>query len=398
MARLRFKRFSDLAFLQSINKPRYLVPLLAPFTEYFTRQGLDLSQLANDDATDRKLLEFFTKPDEDMPGDLLELLYVLDDLADDSGHDRILNEVVQCGESLDGLSGELTCGEYAIAVYQAKPGLIQACYEKTVHRKIKNYAEFQSASGARLTLAAARHGKAALEQALAAWFDGRNRGMVCEMYPYQEGSEIRFIVTHGQTYRSEGSIDKNLRKSRVAYRPQKHDSIIYDTQTGILKLNAQSLPEKEEYRKQFGRVYFNDPDHFPSGDIYTLTPMQAASFELSLPHGIASAQLCEVWIQITDDRNVLQITKGYDLLRSAKSRAFPNLAVGEIVRAAFRVKYSGGGKARRLDVRPSNIAIYDHDRDGAAAEAFLRANRFMKMGPDSVVADASDEILSDARN
>lgn len=398
MARLRFKWFSDLAFLQSIDKPHYLAPLLAPFTDYFKRQGLDLSQLSNDDATDRKLLEVFTKPDEDMPGELLERLYVLDDLADDSGHDRILNELLLCGESMGGLDENMTCGEYAIAVYRAKPSLIQACYEKTAHRKVKNYTEFQSASNARLTLAAARHGKAALEQALAAWFDGRNRGMVCEIYPYQEGSEIRFIVTHGQTYRSEGSIDKNLRKSRVAYRPQKHDSIIYDAQTGILKLNAQSLPEKEEYRKQFGRVYFNDPEHFPAGDIYTLKPMQAAHFELSLPHGITSAQLGEVWIQIDDDQHVTQITKGYDLLRSARARAFPNLAAGNIVRAAFRVKYRSGGKARRLDVRPPNVAIYDRDRDGAAAEAFLRANRLIKIGADPVVTDGADEILSDARN
>ena len=156
--------------------------------------------------------------------------------------------------------------------------------------------------------------------------------------------------------------------------------------------------EKEEYRKQFGRVYFNDPEHFPAGDIYTLKPMQAAHFELSLPHGITSAQLCEVWIQIDDDQHVTQITKGYDLLRSARARAFPNLAAGAIVRAAFRVKYRSGGKARRLDVRPPNVAIYDRDRDGAAAEDFLRANRLIKIEADPVVTDGADEVLSDARN
>ena len=378
MAQLRFRRFNDLAFLQSIDKPQYCAPLLLPFSDYFKRQGLDVSKLANDDATDRKLLEVFTKPDEEMPGDLLELLYVLDDLADDSGHDRILSEVDRSGEPIEGLNGEMTPGEYAIAVYRAKPGLIQACYDKTVHRKIKNYTEFQSANGARLTLASAKKGKAALEQTLAKWFDSRNRGMVCDIYPYEEGPEIRFIVTHGQTYRSEGSIDKNLKKSRVAYRPQKHDSIIYDTQTGVLKLNAQSQPEKEEYRRQFGQIFFNDSAHFPSGDIYTLKPMQAAHFDLSLPNGIESAQLCEVWIQIEDDQNILQITKGYSLLKSAKSKTCPNLSQGEIVRAAFRVKYRGGGKARRLEVRPPNIAIYDRDRDGATAEAFLGANRLIK--------------------
>ena len=83
-------------------------------------------------------------------------------------------------------------------------------------------------------------------------------------------------------------------------------------------------------------------------------------------------------MQIDDDQHTLQVTRGHNLLQSAMSKACPNLAVGEIVRAAFRVKYRGGGKARRLDVRPPNIAIYDRDRDGAAAEAFLQANRFFK--------------------
>lgn len=378
MAKLKFKRFSDLAFLQGIDKPRYLFPLLAPFSDYFLRQGLDVSTLTNGDATDRKLLAIFTKPDEEMPGPLLEVLYVLDDLADELGHDRIVAEMERSGETVEALNGDMTPGEYAIAVHSAKPGIIQACHEKTVYRKIRNYTEYQSRNESRLALSVVRERKSTLEGALAAWFDKMDRGKVCDIYAYEEGPEIRFIVTHGVTYRSHGTIDKNLRKSRVAFRPQKHDSIIYDTRTGILKVSAQMSSEKDEYRKQFGQVFFDSAEHFPPGDIYTLSPMQGADFRLRVPDGIDWASLCEVWIEIGDDQEVLQITRGYDLLKCANEQSRPLLAEGEILRAAFKIKYASGGKPRKLEIRPTNIAIYDHDRDGAAAEAFLRINGFRK--------------------
>jgi len=382
MANLKFKRFSDLAFLQGIDKPQYLSPLLVPYSDYFARQDLDVSELTNNDATDRKFLEVFTKPDEEMPGPLLEMLYVLDDLADDSGHDRIVAEIERSGETIGGLNGEMTPGEYAIAVFSAKPGLIQACHEKTIHRKTRNYTEFQSLNSSRLKYTDVKRKKGALEEGLAGWFDTRNRGRVCEIYAYEEGPEIRFIVTHGQTYRSEGSIDKNLKKSRVAYRPQKHDTIIFDTRTNILKVSAQTHPEKEQYRQQFGQVFFGNAEQFPAGDIYTLSSMQGADFRLRVPDGIDWATLSEIWVQTDDDHHILQITRGYNLLKSASEKALPNLAKGEILRAAFKVKYAVGGKPRRFEVRPPNIAIYDRDRDGVAAEAFLKVNRFFKGEPE----------------
>lgn len=379
MARLKFKRFSDLAFLQGIDKPKYLAPLLLPFADYFQNQGLDVSKLTNSDAMDRKLLEIFTNLDEEMPGGLLEILYAIDDLADDPGRDRILNEIERRGAVIEGLSDEMTPGEYAIAVYRAIPRLLKACHEKIVNRKIKNYTEYQSKSDRRLAFTSVKKNKAVLEGGLAEWFGKQDRGKVCEIFPYEEGPEIRLIVTHGLPYCSKGTIDKRLKRSRTTYRPQKHDSLIYDTRTGILKVNAQTLPEREEYRKQFGQVFFNDAEHFPAGDIYTLAPIKAADFRLRVPNGIIWANVCEVWIEIQDEQNIVQITRGFDLLGSATGRTRLNLEEGEIKRVAFKVKYESGGKPRKLEIRPSNLAIYDRDRDGAAAESFLSLNRFLKI-------------------
>ena len=205
MPQLKFKRFSDVAFLQSIDKPVHLAPLLAPFADYFSRHGLDLAKVRNDAATERRLLEIFTKPNEEMPGDLLETLYVLDDLADESGHDRIHSEIERSGETIAGVNGDLTPGEYAISVYRAKPGLVQACHEKTVHRKTQNYTEFQSANGTRLKFTDVKRRKTALEQGLAEWFDKRLLMENLFLYLYHigpvEGQSAghEFVVHHAET-------------------------------------------------------------------------------------------------------------------------------------------------------------------------------------------------------
>ncbi len=378
MPRLRFKNFSDLAFIQGIDKPQYLRPLLEPHREYFKRQGIDIANLRNNDATDRRLLQVFTQPDESMPADLLETLYVLDDLADESGHDRIQHEAERQGINLDG--SDLTPGEFAIMVQSGHPGLVQMCHEQTFYRKIKNYQEYQAKGSRRLELASVLKKLQQLKAVLGPWFESKDRSPACEIYVYEEGSEIRFVVTHGRLLRTEGSFDRRLRRSRVAYRPQKHDSVIYDNRTYILKINAQTRAEKEHYRDAFGRVLFGDAEFFPGEDLYTLAPLKRGTSAMRLVPGIESVRLTEVWIQIDNDQRFMQTSKAYNLAESIARYGKPNLAEGSLVRAAFLVKYTSGGRPRKLELRPPNVAIYDHDRDGVPAEAFMRANGYLKVG------------------
>jgi len=379
MPQHRFKNFSDLAFIQSIDKPKFLGPMLAKHKTYFDRQKLDVTKLTNDDACDRRLLAVFTKPDEDMPPDLLEKLYVLDDLADESGHDRILNEAERQGMPINGLGDDLTPGEFAIAVHKKHPALIRVCHDKTLYRKIKNYQEYQSKDGKRLSLKSAKAKAKALEAELAPRFESMNRSRACEIYVYEEKGEIKFQITHGRTFRTDGTIDKKLKRSRVAYRPQKHDSVIYDKSTGVLKVNAQTLAEKDLYREKIGKVLFGDANYFPEGDLYTLKPLRRGSAALAIVQGIESVRLTEVWIQLDDDQRFVQISRAYSLIKAIEDHNKPNLAEGKIVRASFLIKYSSGGRPRKLELRPPNVAIYDRDRDGEPAEAFMSENGYLKV-------------------
>ncbi len=379
MSRLRFKNFSDLEFIQGIDKPKCLQPLLSGFEDYFQRQGLDVFKLKNDDKTERQLLQVFTQPDEAMPSDLLENLYILDDLSDDSGHDRILDEATRSGASLSHIGDDMTPGEFAIMVYREFPDLVRVCHEKTLYRKIKNYQEYQSKAGKNLSLGSARKKQGQLEGKLALWFESRNRSAACEIYVYEEGNEIKFQITHGKPYRTEGTIERSLKRSRVAYRPQKHDSVIYNNQTHIIKISAHTPAEKDLYRKVFGEVLFGDLEYFPDGDIYTLEPLQKNELELKLVDGMESVRLSEVLVEIDNDQGFVQRSKAYNLVNSIEKHQKPNLGEGKMVYACFLIKYSSGGKARKLEVRPPNIAIYDRDRDGSVAEAFLQKNGLLKV-------------------
>ncbi len=380
MSQLRFKNFSDLSFIQRVDKPRFLVPLLEPHKAYFQRQGLDVTTLRNGDGHDRQLLEVFTKPDEEMPSELLQSLYVLDDLADEAGHDRILAEAERQGVQLDGILGEdLSPGELAIAVHIKDARVVRSAHDRTIFRKIKNYEEYQGKGSKRLTLKAAKAKCAAVEADLAPWFESKNRSRACEIYVYEERDDIKFEITHGRPYRTDGSIDKKLRRSRVAYRPQKHDSVIYDTRTGVLKLNAQTQGEKDLYRKAVGKILFDDADYFPAGDIYTLAPLCKAKPTIALVAGVDSARLTEIWIQVDDEQGFVQTSRAYSLIAAAEKYGSPNFAQGKIVRASFLIKYRSGGRPRKLELRPTNVAIYDRARDGEPAEEFMRVNEFLKL-------------------
>lgn len=132
MSQLRFRNFGNLSFLQSVDKPRFLSRLLQEHSAYFARYGIDVGALTNDDACARRLLEVFTQPDDAMPGALHQALHLLDALADEAGHERILEEAKRCSVDLGAMPDDLCPGDFALAVWFEQPRLVRVCREKTV--------------------------------------------------------------------------------------------------------------------------------------------------------------------------------------------------------------------------------------------------------------------------
>lgn len=320
MSQLRFRNFGNLSFLQSVDKPQFLSRLLAEHSAYFERHGIDVGALTNGDACARRLLEVFTQPDDAMPGTLLQAIHLLDALADEAGHERILEEARRCSVDLGAMPDDLCPGDFALAVWLEHPWLVRVCREKTVCQSFKRYYEFRSPDGRRLDLSTVKAKIGELQEILGPWFDSRQRTPTCEVFVYEEGTEIRCLVTHGALYRTDGTITAKLQREQIGYRPQRHDSIIYDTDSGILKIHAQFATERMAYREAFGRVLFEDPAYFPEGPTYTLECLRTNGGSLAVVAGMRSVRLTEVWIESHTDKCRQQILKGVDLTEMVAGR------------------------------------------------------------------------------
>jgi hypothetical protein len=251
-----------------------------------------------------------------------------------------------------------------------------------VCQSFKRYYEFRSGDGRRLDLAAVKAKIGELREILGPWFDSRQRTSTCEVFVYKEGTEVRCLVTHGALYRTDGSITTQLERSRIGYRPQRHDSILYDTGTGVLKIHAQFPAERTAYRETFGRLLFDDTTYFPEGPTYTLGCLRTNGGVLAMVAGMRSVRLTEVWIERGTEKCRQQVLKGDDLTEVVAGCGPLDVARGKIVRASFSIEYASGGRARRLEVCLPNVADHDRDRDGPMVEAFLHANHFVATEPD----------------
>lgn len=303
---------------------------------------------------------------------------MLDDLADEAGHDLILAELDRHEIQLRGLLGEeLSPGEFAIAVYLRYPQLVRDVHASAGFRRPKTFEEFQGKFARTITLERATAMVSDLEYLLASWFESKNRSRACKIAVHQEGDELRFQITHGRPYRTIGSIDNRLERSRIGYRPQQHDSVVFSRRDGVLKVSAHTEGERDLYRQAIGMAFFEDENFFPVGNLYSLAPLRAARPVLVVGADVESAQLIEVRIQLEDKDGVVRVSQGRDLLSLVDSRENGSLAPGKIIGATFLLSYRSGRLPRQLEIRPPNIAIYDRARDGDAAEKFMRLNGFL---------------------
>lgn len=393
MRPVRFQCHSGLGFLQAVDKPRFLRRLLADHAGFLRDRGVDVDALTNNDACARTLFDVFAHAGDALPEGMAQTLDLLDSLADDAGQERILDEANRLGVDLGSIADDLCPGDFAMTILFEQPWLIRVCRSKTVCRKIRRYHEYESRDDRRLGLTVLRDKVGDLEAALSAWFELRKRSRVCNAMVHEDGHYIRLLVTHGDLCRTDGSITGTLERSRISYRPQQHDAILYDQGAGTLKIHAPFPAERNAYRSVLGRVLFRDPHYFAKERSYALDSLRTNSGVLAMAAGIRSARLIAVGIDMNADDCRAICLKGDDLAPTIAARGSLDVPQGEIVHAAFRLDLTDGGPPRTLILRRPNITEHDHEGEERVFDAFLDANGFLmtdghEFGRDELVAAA----------
>lgn len=379
MATFRLRYFSSPSVLRAIT-PSRLLEFLSPFNGFFAAQGYDLPQ-ADDDRIDyQKLIDIFMSPSESTPSDLVDALYLVDEMSTHEEMVTLIEAAEQEGIVLDD-GDEHTPADIAIQIWLQNSELLERKHAEKFAYKPKSFEYYQTDHEQPPTFTSLSASKrASLESDLSDFFETKKRGRGARVFVYPDENEVRFLVRHGEPFKREESL-AGTDVGSVCYRPLKYDVIVYDRRLGELRVNARLVGEKKKYRELFGKHVFGDNDCFPGTAKYTLEPLRElgadalACFDVD---GIESIVLTEVDFFWGGAQGEIEIRKATDVFAAleARGRTIPERA--RIIKAVFKVKFADSKTPRSVKICPSNVAEYGRDHDASMIEEWLRLRGFLR--------------------
>ena len=382
MATVNLQRFSRVESLRAI-QPELLAKFLLPYNDFFKARGVSLEPEAETGELDYKgLVNVFMHPDADTPHDLAEALYFINEMATAEGMDELLDEAERCEVVID-YHPDSTPEDVAIQVWLADREIVEKKHaERFLHRP-KSFEYFQSETGSKALGKISRKKLEALEEDLDDYFEKKKRGRDCKVFVFPKGSEVWFLVRHGDPYKREGGI-KDGQSTSVFYRPEIYDVVIYNSTIGEIRMNAGTMGIKKEYRNKFGKHLFGDVDYFPGTAKYTLDPLKSdgeAALVCSDVEGMEWVLLKELHFSWGGPFHEIEIRKADDLLAAFGGSDRKIMKNNRLVKAKFQVKFENAKSPRMLTIRPSNIANFHRDGDSAVAEIWLAKRGFVLNAP-----------------
>jgi len=380
MSTLNLSRFSQPDCLKAVD-PRRLLRFLHPHRAFLASRGCPLPKKVAQpaDLNYQEIATTLMAPGNDTPRLLIDDLYFLHEMATDEGMDALLSRTTEAGLALD-LGEHPSPMDVALQVCLLDRELLVRTHAEQLIYRPRSFEYYQSKNISHSLNALTEPQRlVGLETDLEQWFASRKRGRDVKVLASINHQAVGYLVRHGEPYRREGCLDKGESAS-VFYRPERHDVVIYDLQTGELRINASTRQDKATYRQLFGRHLFDDEEHFPGTAKYTLEPLrndaEAALVCADVP-GMEWVRLRELQIFWGGAYNEVEIRRASDLVGAlqAHDRSIP--AVGRLILATFDVKFVDSRAPRTVKIRPSNIAQYTRDSDGELVDEWLSQRGFV---------------------
>lgn len=377
MATYDLKRFARAHILKAI-APKNLVSFLLPYGEYFEQRGFDMSLIREEMKSEdfNVLLRVLINPDLDTPQRLIDALYHVNEMATQEGMEILLAAYEEAGYSFD--DPDPTPADLAVQAWMMNGRLFETTCANQYKLKPRPYRVYQSANVGNGSMRSDGEALVAFEHDLNDWFERRKRGRHCKVFPFPSENDCCYIIRHGEPYARVSTINKG-ESSCVFFQPEKFDTLIYDFDSGRLRIGASSKPTRGLYRAAFGRHLFGDDDYFPESPLFTLQPLLTDGRESLFCNDIPGLQhitLKHVQVRL-DGGDGLRVTyDSEDLFDDARFlRLTPPDAL--VTEAVLSVKFVGEGRARSTEIRIPNIVECRRDGDGVVLDKWLRERGFI---------------------
>jgi hypothetical protein len=372
---LKLKSFSQPELLKTIH-PGNLIPLLEPFRLFLEAKGLSFPE--GDGEIDVATLgSILAQPDEEMPGDMVEMLYLIDFFGSDHRFDELLE--IAAAKQIE-VDGEITALDLAAIIWLKHPETLQRKQHEEFFQKRKTFESFLAAdSGTVIAVDDLATDLSKLEAALDIYFAAKKRGIGCRVMRADSAGEVRFLVEHGQQCTRKQS-RVGPRSTATFYRPEKTDLVIYDLIHNELRINASTFTDVKEYRVQFGRHVFGGDDTFVFAEKYTLEPLKRdgrAALNCRDIAGLESVNLREVEYLWPGAFDHIEIHRAEGLFH-ALTMIRREIETEPLIRkAVFKFRLDGEKKPRSVTIKAGNKSGYNRGEEASVIEDWLRARGYV---------------------
>lgn len=372
-----------------------LIAFFEPFRIYLAGRGYALPTNSTGEFPHEDLAKLLMQYDENIPADLVNGLYYIDEVASNETLDEMMDRANDAGITLT-VSGKSTPADVATQIWNAKPDLLIERAVRSLAFKKTSFMYFLGKTGKKRSLPATPDPQLkTLETLMDPWFESKQRGKGTRVFAFPRTDKIWLLIRHGMPMIREGKHEDDGSAGVAFYRPQKHDVVIYDAEQDVLAVNADTKGARTLYHESIGLVLFGDKDYFGEGEIFTLAPIRddgAACLVSSDIDGIDRVRLREV-VRILPGRiPITEIMRATDLFAALEDQAEAKFKYGTIVAAKFGVLFRGARQERVVSVSKGS-ARYDRDTDAPAVEAWLDARSFYASENKDDRGDADDDVL-----
>ncbi len=378
MATLKFKHFSQVDDLKAIHR-HSLVAFLKPHEAFFTAKGLTLPTESSQDFDYQTLTSLFISTD-DLPQDLIEALYQVNEMATHEGMQDILERCDDAGIKL-ALEVDPAPTDVAVQAWLQAPEIFERAhneyqldrprsFESFFNPDIQNIPPIKVPSADKLK---------SMESALMEWFSQKQCGKTVTILSFERDDGLWFLVRRGEPIKRQGAV-LDGKSSSVVYRPEKHDVMVYTPALAELRISHVAKKERELYLRVFGKHLFENDQFFSERGKYTLDPLRRDGEDAlvcSDIEGLDEIVLQEVRIKWGGQHKEFETRRAEDLFAAYKAREKELPRHAPLVLAKFRVTFTNTKKTRVLVIYPPNkINIKRHD-DSTVLDAWMAKRGFI---------------------
>jgi hypothetical protein len=196
---LKLKSFAQPDLLKRI-QPENLLVLLEPHRHFFELKKFSLPVAPENEIEYLTLGAILAQPDEDMPSDLVEALYVIGNLSGDECFDDLLKIAQHAGLEID---SEATTPDLATRLYLKDPQALERKEREQLFDRRKSHRAANPDDA--IDIKTLTPDLIPLEQDLDKYFQSKKRGIGSRVIRKDSVGEVRFLVQHGQTCKREPS-------------------------------------------------------------------------------------------------------------------------------------------------------------------------------------------------